>query len=67
MLKVVLEGKRKIVDVDGVKDQEDYTGYQEMPAFGTNVPLPILEAGDKPAYVWRDHTEALIVGPDEDS
>ena len=28
MLKVVLEGKRKIVGVDGVTDEEDYRGYQ---------------------------------------
>ena len=26
-LKVVLEGKRKIVGVDGVTDEEDYRGY----------------------------------------
>ena len=66
-LKVVLEEKRKIIGVDGVTDEEDYRGYQEMPAFGANVPLPILEEGDEPAYVWHDHAETLIVGPDEDS
>ena len=38
-----------------------------MPTFGVNVPLPILEEGDEPAYVWRDHDKALIVGPNEDS
>ena len=65
-LKVVLEGKWKIVGVDGVTDEEDYRGYQEMPAFRANVPLPILEEGDEPAYVRRGHDEALIVGPDED-
>ena len=27
-LKVVLEGKRKIVGVDGVTNEEDYRGYQ---------------------------------------
>ena len=26
-LKVILEGKRKIVGVDGVTDEEDYRGY----------------------------------------
>ena len=66
-LKVVLERKKKTVGVDRVTDEEDYRGYHEMPVFETNVPLPILEEGDKPAYVWHDHTEALIVGPDEDS
>ena len=53
-LKVVLKGKRKIVGVDEVTDEEDYRGYQEMPPFGANVPLPILQEGDKPAYVRID-------------
>ena len=62
-----MEGKRKIIGVDGVTDEEDYRGYQEMPTFRANVPLPILKEGDEPGYVRRDHDEALIVGPDEDS
>jgi len=66
-LKVVLQGKRKIAGVDGVTDEEDYRGYQKMPAFSANVPLPILEQGDKPAYVRSDHNETLIVRPHEDS
>ena len=41
-LKVVMEEKRKIVGVDRVTDEEDYRGYQEIPAFRVNVPLPIL-------------------------
>ena len=60
-LKVVLEWKRKIAGVDKVTDEEDYRGYQEMPPFGANVPLPILQEGDEPAFVWLDHSEALIV------
>jgi hypothetical protein len=61
MLKVVLEGKRKIVGVDGLTNEEDYKSYQEMPPFETNVPLPILEEGDEPAYIRLDHDEAVIV------
>jgi hypothetical protein len=60
-LKVVLEGKRKIVGVDGLTDKEDYKGYQEMPPFRANVPLPILEEGDEPTYIRLDHDEAVIV------
>ena len=67
MLKVVLEGKRKIVGVDGVTDEEDYKGYQEMTPFGVNVPLPILQEGDEPAYVRLDHNEDLIVDAPKDS
>ena len=60
-LKVVLEWKSKIVGVDGVTDEKDYRGYQEMPLFGVNVPLPILQEDDEPAYVRLDYNEALIV------
>ena len=66
-LKVVLEGKRKIVGVNGVMDEEDYMGYQEMPPFGMNIPLPILQEGDEPSYVRIDHNEALIVDAPKDS
>jgi hypothetical protein len=62
-LKVVLKEKRKIVGLKGVTDEEEYRGYQEIPPFGTNVTLPILEESDEPAYVRRDHNEVLIVGP----
>ena len=48
-------------------DEEDYRGYQEMPPFGANVPLPILQEGDEPAYVRIDHNEALIVDGPKDS
>ena len=46
-LKVVLVGKRKSVGVDGVMNEEDYRGYQEMPPFGANIPLPILQESDE--------------------
>ena len=66
-LKVVLEEKMKIVGIDGVTDEEDYRGYQEIHPFGANLPLPNLQEGDKPAYVWIDHNEALIIDAPKDS
>jgi hypothetical protein len=66
-LKVSLEGKRKIVGVDRVTDDEDYRDYHEMPPFTANVALPILQEGDKPTYVRLDHNEALIVDAPKDS
>ena len=66
-LKVVLKGKRKIVGADRVTDEVDYRGYQEMPPFGVNVPLPIIQEGDEPAYVRLDHNEALLVDAPKDS
>ena len=50
-----------------VMDEEDYRGYLEMPPFGANVPLPILQEGDELAYVRIDHNETLIVDAPKDS
>jgi hypothetical protein len=60
-LQVVMQGKRKIVGVEGVTDEEEYKGYQEMAPFGADITLPILEEGDEPAYLRSDHDEAIIV------
>ena len=38
-----------------------------MHPFGVNVPLPILQEDDDPAYVRIDHNEALIVDGPKDS
>ena len=38
-----------------------------MPPVEANVPLPILQEGDEPAYVRIDHNEALIVDAPKDS
>jgi len=56
-----MQGKRKIVGVEGVTDEEEYKGYQEMAPFGAGITLPVLEEGDEPAYLWSDHDEAIIV------
>ena len=48
-------------------DEEDYMGYQEMPPFGANIPLYILQEGNEPSYVRLDHNVALIVDAPKDS
>ena len=58
---VVLQGKRKIVGVERVTDEEGYKGFEEMAPFGEDVDLSLFEEGDEAAYVRLDHDEALIV------
>ena len=58
---VVLQGKRKIVGINKVTDEEEYKGYQEMAPFGADVTLHVLEEGDELAYLRSDHDEAIIV------
>jgi len=58
---VVLEGKRHIVGVEGVTDEEGYKGYEEMAPFGADMDLTIFEESEEPAYVRLDHDEAPVI------
>ena len=58
---VVLQGKRKIVGVENVVDEEDYNQFNDLPPFGENVELGIMEDGDEATYVRQDHREGRIV------
>ena len=57
---VVLQGKRKIVGVENVTEDEG-NGFQDMPPLGPDIDLPVFEEGDEPSYIRLDHNEALIV------
>src|SRR5579883_502704 len=58
---VVLQGKRKIIGVESVTDDEGYKGFEDMAPFGEDVDLSLFEEGEEAAYVRLDHDEALIV------
>ena len=58
---VVLQGKRKIIDVEDVVDEEDYNQFYDLPPFGENVDLPLIDDTEEPTYIRHDHNEAIIV------
>ena len=58
---MVLQGKRKIVGVENVVDEEDYNQFNNLPPFGENVELGIMEDGDEATYVRQNHKEGRIV------
>ena len=58
---MVLQGKRSIVGVENVVDEEDYNQFDELPPFGENVDLNLVEDDGDGAYVRHDHTEGRIV------
>ena len=58
---VVLQGKRSIVGVENVVDEEDYKQFDELPPFGDNVDLSLMEDSDDGVYTRRDHNEGRIV------
>ena len=60
-LHVVLHGKRKTVGVENVVDDEDCDKFEDLPPFGENVELPLIDDTAEATYIRRDHNEALIV------
>ena len=58
---MVLQGKRKILGVADVVDEEDWEKFDDLPPFGENVELPLIDDTEEVTYIRRDHNEALIV------
>ena len=59
---VVLSGKRRIVGVENVTDEEEYDQFEEIPPFSTGVQAEIatiIEEQDEANYMRSDHSEGL--------
>ena len=57
---IVLHGKRRIVGVQNVVDEEEFNQFDEIPPFAT-CDLPRLNANDKTPYLRTDHNEKIRV------
>ena len=58
---IVLAGKRKIVGVDDVTDEEEYNKVEDMTPFAVEVDTSILLAQEEVPYARHDHNEGTIV------
>ena len=58
---IVLAGKRKIVGVDDVTDEEEYNKVEDMTPFAVEVDTSILLAQEEAPYARHDHNEGMIV------
>ena len=58
---IVLTGKRKIVGVDDVIDEEEYNNVEDMTLFAVEVDTIILLAKEEAPYAHHDHNEGTIV------
>ena len=58
---IVLAGKKKIVGVDDVTDEEEYNKVEDMTPFVVEVDTSILLAEDEAPYARHDHNEGTIV------
>jgi hypothetical protein len=57
----VLQGKRKIVGVEDVIDEEKYNQFDALPPFGKDITIPTIDDTGEPTYIRRDHDEAITV------
>jgi hypothetical protein len=58
---VVLSGKRRIVGVEDVVDEEEYDQFDDVPAFSTGIAHAPVDEGQEPIYARSDHQEELVV------
>ena len=61
MRHIILEGKRKIVGVDDVTDEEEYNKIEDMTPFAVEVDTRILLAEKESPYARHNHNEGTIV------
>jgi hypothetical protein len=58
---IVLQGKRKIVGVEDVVDEEDYNQFDTLPPFDEDITIPTIDDTEEPTYIRHDHDEPIIV------
>ena len=58
---IVLAGKRKIVGVDDVTDEEEYNKIEDMTPFAVEVDTSILLAEEEAPYTRHDHNQGTNV------
>ncbi|GJR29560.1 hypothetical protein Tco_1105792 [Tanacetum coccineum] len=57
---VVQFGKRHILGIDNVVDEDEYDKYDELPPFSTGI-APLDSVLDNTTYIRSDHNEGLLM------
>jgi hypothetical protein len=58
---IILQGKRKIIAVEDVVDEEGYNQFDALPPFSEDITIPTIGDTEEPTYICHDHNEAIIV------
>jgi hypothetical protein len=58
---IILQGKRKIIAVEDVVDEEGYNQFDTLPPFSEDITIPTIGDTEEPTYICHDHNEAIIV------
>jgi hypothetical protein len=56
---IVLSGKRRILGVENVVDEEEYDQFDEIPPLCTDVPIEVPISEEEANYIRSDHNEGL--------
>ncbi|KAK9049104.1 hypothetical protein SSX86_031930 [Deinandra increscens subsp. villosa] len=57
---IVLQGKRRIIGVDNVADEEEYDQFDDLPPFSVGI-QPVNDETNDIAYLRSDHEEGIYV------
>ncbi|XP_021991056.2 uncharacterized protein LOC118486217 [Helianthus annuus] len=60
---IVLQGKRRILGVDNVVDEEEYDHFDDLPPFSVGI-QPLVEPIRGATYSRSDHTDGMILNQD---
>jgi hypothetical protein len=58
---IVLQEKRRIIEVEDVVDEEEYNQFNALPPFGEDITIPTIDDTEEPTYIRRDHDKAIII------
>jgi hypothetical protein len=58
---IVLQGKRKIIGVEDVVDEEEYNQFDALPPFDEDITILTTDNTEEPTYIRHDHNEVIIV------
>ncbi|XP_074336175.1 uncharacterized protein LOC141673340 [Apium graveolens] len=58
---IVLQGKRRIIGVDNVEDEEEYNQFDENPPFSIGLQTTSIEDSTDISYACNDHNEGVWI------
>jgi hypothetical protein len=58
---IVLQGKRKIVRIEDIVEEEEYNQFDALAPFDEDITIRTIDDIEQHTFIRRDHDEAIIV------
>jgi hypothetical protein len=65
-LMVVISGKRRIIEVENVVDEEEFDQFDEIPPFATSMIKPRIPSANEASYLRNDHMKKSRILKNQD-